>query len=182
MHFELSAAEAGRRLAAGGGGIRKERSRNLLEAERVEIGVEAKFAKAKEVAERWGISPSTVAQIRGGFIQTSAQRAAGGPAANARDVELVDGIEEKTEVIKTKVISTATQKLLAAMNEISEEKLAAGKLRELSAVARDMAIVIEKAEGKGIGGVNNGVNVRIFAPSVMHPDDIPTLRVERDGK
>jgi len=181
MHYEISAEEAARRLSCGNGNGgtgngRKERSRNLQPAERVEIGIEAKFRKAAEVAEEWGISPSTVYQISGGFIQTSEQRENGGAGENARDIGLVEGISEGIEKTKTKIISTATSKLLKAMNGITDEKLSEAKIRVLSAIAKDMAIIVEKTEGKGGGGVG-GVIVNIHPPDVMHIDNIPVINV-----
>ena len=178
-HYEITKDEATRRLAAGGVGnevVRKERSRNLLPSERVEIGIEAKFSKAAQVAERWGISRATVYGISGGFIQTAAQRANGGASENARDTELIEKIEENVEKTKTKIISTATQKLMKAMEGITDEKLSGEKVRVLAGVAKDMAIVIEKAEGKG-GGGNMGVVVNIHPPDVMHVDSIPVINV-----
>ena len=157
MHYEISPAV---------GIKRKERSRNLSDEERVEIGIEAHFKTGKEVAEKYGLGIRTVYGIKNGFVQTA------GNEIGEKDVKLVEAIESEVEKIRGKIVGTAGRILLSAMNEISGEKLKKARIRELSGVARDMAGVIEKTEGRGGNGNGNGSGVsggviNIYAPQVI---------------
>jgi hypothetical protein len=174
MHYEIEPA-LGRK--------RKERSRNLFPEERVSIGVEAHFATGEAVARKYGLGVGTVYGIKKGFVQTA------GNEIGKKDSALVEAIEQGVEEARKKVVSTAGRILLDAMNGITVEKLAKARVRELSGVARDMAGVIEKVEGRGNNGNggNNGSGaggtIIVYSPRVMVEHEMgPVIEVSAERR
>lgn len=157
-HYDMTAAQATEHLQH-----RKNRSRNLSHEERVAIGVEAHFATAKSVAEKWGIAPITVTSIKTGAIQTAEQRETG------KDGKAQIAIHEIVQEKRERILKRSTAKLMMALKTITKEKLEESGVRVAAGVARDMAIVADKMAT--LGESKNGTNVaalfQINPPAIM---------------
>lgn len=145
-HYEISPAEAERRITH-----TRNRARNLRHEERVSIAVEAHYAKAKEVADRYGISPAHVYQIKGAHVQTRQDR-------EILKAEVKDEVKEFDALIESRrrnSIELSTQKLLETMGAIKKENLEAlaDKPKLLASIARDLSTVtsnLSKKEEKNV--------------------------------
>lgn len=98
------------------------------------IGALARIAPRDLVADITGTSPAQVANLANG-------RPSGYNEGATQDEELLHKINQKLG----RASDTAIDKLQAALGLISQEKLLNSKARELSAIAKDMATIADKA-------------------------------------
>jgi hypothetical protein len=121
----------------------------------------------KEIAEVFGVSPSSVSAYKVGATSTTTY--------NEPDSELVDKVLGHKERISKHAVRTA----LRALREITPEKLSGIKARDLAAIAKDMSAVISDMEPKTQINTNNQQNVQFvfMAPRVKELSEYQTITV-----
>jgi predicted transcriptional regulator len=137
------------------------------------IGEEANIngrASALEIAKDFGISPSSVSAYTRGATSTA--------SINNPNQEQVNHINSA----KLRVSKKARKRLIMALNEITEDRIAMAKLHEISGVARDMAHIMKdmepSAEKNGNNGINNNGPMFVFyKPEQKSEEDFQTIHV-----
>ncbi len=96
-----------------------------------------------EVAEKFGVSSASVSAYKNGATSTASY--------NQPDKKL----KSANDVVRNSIISTARARLIAALDNITPEKMAEAKLRDVASVAKDMSSIITNMEPQvSHGGVN----------------------------
>jgi transposase-like protein len=121
----------------------------------------------KEIAEAFGVSPSSVSAYKVGSHSTTTY--------NEPNDNLVDKVLGHKERITKRAVKTA----LAALREITPEKLNGIKARDLAAIAKDMSAVISDMEPKVPINQNNQQNVQFvfMAPRVKELSEYQMITV-----
>lgn len=79
---------------------------------------------------------------------------------------------------KTRVVKKARNKLFAALNNITNDKLENTKARELAGIAKDMSAVIKNMEPDSpVGKESNGPTFVFFAPLPIREDKFDVIEV-----
>lgn len=120
--------------------------------------------EAKELAKNFDVSDSSISAYKNGATSTASY--------NEPNQEL----EKHTNSARTKISEAAQKILLASIDSITPEKLAAAKLREVAGVARDMSAVVKNIEPSSEG---DGTNVQfvLFAPRVKEEKEYEIIDV-----
>ncbi len=120
--------------------------------------------EAKELAEEFDISDSSVSAYKKGATSTATY--------HEPNQELV----KHTNSARTKISEAAQKILLASIDSITPEKLAAAKLREVAGVARDMSAVVKNIEPSSEEASSN-VQFVLFAPRVKEEKEYEVIDV-----
>jgi len=120
------------------------------------IGAEAKSGNGshKDIGDSWGVSDTTVKNIEDGRIGRHELRGA--------DIALVRKSEELANDMEGKIITATTQKLLSTVESIDEEAVKGEKPITQSAVARNLASIIERLKPRVIAPTN--IQFNVFVP------------------
>lgn len=115
----------------------------------------------REVAEDFGAGHATVTAL------------ANGHRTATWDGDLDPQRAKKVDAVRERIIGKARGTLLDALDEVTREKLKQARVRDVSAVAKDMSHIIANQEPKIIGEVKQ----EIGAQFVFH---VPESRAESD--
>lgn len=143
--------------------------RTLIAQDAIENGRKS----AVSLAEGFGISPSSVSAYTNG-VNSTAQM--GTPLAKPNTP-----LKTSIELTKQRLAKKAANRLGIALGQITEEKLESASLKTISAVAKDMAVVIkqmEPSENNNGGPQGPAVQVVLFAPPQMKEADFPVITVK----
>lgn len=142
------------------------------EALRKIIGEEANINgrdSALALARDFGIGPSSVSAYTKGATSTSS---------------INNPIQAQLEHInrgKARVSKRAKAKLMMALEAITEEKIEAAKLSDISSVARDMSTIMKQMEptitSNDMNMNNTGPTFVFYKPEKKSEDDYPTIHV-----
>jgi len=127
--------------------------------------IESGNKEASVLAERFGISDSSVSAYKTGANSTSSYR------------EPQPDLAERVSNAKLRITSKAQNRLLEAIKQITPEKLADAKLRDLAATAQAMSAVVRNIEPQAQPGNNQNVNFVFFAPKVRPETDYDIITV-----
>lgn len=133
------------------------------------IGEESEIngrASALAMAREFGISPSSVSAYANGSTSTATY----------------DEVPNKPHIVnqKLKIAKRARVKLIAALANITQDKLADSKARELAGVAKDLSAVVKDMESNGnteLTGDNTPKFV-FYAPHFHKEDHYDTIVVK----
>lgn len=148
---------------------RPEGSREVPESLRKIIGetsaIEGRQA-GLELAKQFGISPSSTSAYANGSTSTASY--------NQPSEEIRDHINKSKERISKR----ARTKLLLALSEITPDKIAAAKLKDISGVAKDMSGIMKDMDTNDSGekGVNRPTFV-FYAPQFRDERNFETIIV-----
>ena len=150
---------------------RKDGDMNVPESLRKIIAqdaIENGRASAIDLAGSFGISASSVSAYTHGATSTASYREPNGE------------LRKSNNIVKEKIAGKARRRLGWALNGITQEKLEEADLRDISAVAKDMAVIIKQMEPSNENEGNKGTNVQVvlFSPQLMQESDFPLLRVK----
>lgn len=122
---------------------------------------------ADEIAKAYGISESSLSAYKVGAHSTTTY--------HEPNPELAPKITDHKERISKK----ARARLLAALNELSPDKLAGVKARDLAAIAKDMSTIVSDMEPPPSAPTNqNNVQFVFMAPRIQSLDEYQTLNVK----
>jgi predicted transcriptional regulator len=120
----------------------------------------------KDVAETFGVSPSSVSAYKNGATSTASY--------NKPDEEL----KKKNDEVRGTVSSLALANLMSALKNITPEKLANSKLQVISGVAKDMSSIVNNMnppdENKAAFQ-----QVIVFKPRMRDEDDYEVLDIQK---
>jgi hypothetical protein len=108
-----------------------------------------------------------------GSCRSSVESLAHGHRTATWDGELDPARVKKVDQIRGEILGKARGTLLDALDEVTREKLSRARVRDVSAVAKDMSHIIANQEPKIIGDVKQ----EIGAQFVFH---VPESRAESD--
>lgn len=123
---------------------------NFSDMERVLAGSLAHLSGGKATAAAIGMTPQQVSNIKTGK--------SGGD-------KIQDGIDHTLGIIKDRALN----RVAAALNLITDEKMEEIKPREAAAIAKDMAAVYEKVSDKSQQALGLGLQVIVYTPQ-QHKD------------
>ena len=136
--------------------------RSFIAVTAVNEGRDAALALAKD----FGISPSSVSAYSNGATSTKSYN---------QPSEQIKGVVDKA---KKKISIKARKRLNLALENITAEKLAEAKVRDVAAIAKDMAVVMKSMDPDDDSTgkiVNNGPTFMIYAPPVKSESDYPVI-------
>lgn len=139
--------------------------RRVIAQDAIENGRQSAIALAESV----GVSPSSASAYANGSTSTASY--------NERNASLIN----HTNVVKEKIAGRARGKLLAALREITPDKLKAAKLKDVSAVARNMSAIVRDMEPQRTAedeGRAPKVNINIFAPQRKQESEYDVIEVQ----
>ena len=139
-------------------------AQNLSTEMKARIAMAAKKTSNKEVAEKLGIHRDRVSDYKNGITSHNSR---------AKNVELAELIEQKSEVVR----SDAFDKALDALGLLTKDKMLDLNAMQLSQIARDLASTGAKMNA-GQSVVGNGLNVVIFAPKIRGEEDFHSIEIE----
>lgn len=120
----------------------------------------------KVIAGAFGVSPSSVSAYAHGATSTSSYN------------EPKDKLQESNDKVRTNIIGTARARLLAALQNITPEKMAGAKLKDLASVAKDMSTVIHNTEPQ-VSNTNVGAQFIFHSPKSKQESDYNFIEVTK---
>lgn len=119
------------------------------------------------LAEPLGISKSSVSAYKKGATSTASY--------NDPDKSL----KIHTDFVKNRISRRASKRLNDALGHITDEKMEGAKLKDLSALAKDMSIIMKNMEPpkEDKGDAPAGVNIVFMAPRVKDERQYETITV-----
>jgi predicted transcriptional regulator len=139
--------------------------RKLIGAESIENG----RGSALELAKSLGISSSSVSAYSNGATGTTSY--------NEGNKELRSHINSA----KDRIVKKARSRLFSALHNITPEKLADAKLKDVSSVAKDMSAIIKNMEpSESERGDKDGkpvVNIVLYAPRMRNEGEYEVITV-----
>lgn len=122
-------------------------------------------ASALEIADKFGISPSSVSAYANGSTSTSTYNDQPGLA----------GINEA----KLRVAKKARNKLVIALNSLTKEKIESAKAKDIAGVAKDMSAVIRSMEPEAARKDGpNGPTFIFYSPQIRKEEVYDVVRVK----
>lgn len=137
--------------------------RKLIGAESVENGRDS----AIELAKQFGISPSSVSAYANGSTSTASYD-------KQPNLPAINGVKER-------IAKKARNRLSMALSHITDEKLGAAKLTEVSTVARDMAAIVKQMEPevpKTESDKQNGPTFIFYSPQFRKEEHFDVIDVK----
>lgn len=136
------------------------------------IGIESLTdgrSSALSLANDFGISSSSVSAYSNGATSTSSYS----DKPNGKTIRDA----------KERISKKARGKLLLALNHITDDKLACGKLTDVSAVARDMSAIIKNMDESTKGEVNGGTTMNspqfvFYSPTITKESEYEVITVK----
>jgi len=120
---------------------------------------------AKELAKVFDISQSSISAYKKGATSTS--------TINNPKAELLDHVNN----IKDNLSLKARGRLIKAIDSITDDKLANGKLKDVSSVARDMSTVMANLDRQNNEGGVKIDQVVIYKPRMREEEDYEQISV-----
>lgn len=125
--------------------------------------------EALSLADTFGISPSSVSAYANGATSTTTY--------HNPNPSLKNHINSAKERISKK----AKNRLIHALNEITPEKLAAAKLKDISSVARNMAAIVKDMEPEiQVERSETGPTFVFYAPQVRREDQFEVIDMSNE--
>lgn len=121
-------------------------------------------ARAQELSEAFNISESSISAYKNGATSTASY--------NKPD----ENLKANVDSIKEQISDRAQKKLRIALNALTKDKMQESSARELSGVAKDMAVIVEKMTPKTS---NDDVQVvlHLHGPKMKRVEDYEVIDV-----
>lgn len=147
---------------------RGEGNKEVPESLRKIIGEESKINGRKaglELAKRFNISPSSVSAYANGSTSTKSY--------HEPDKELREHINDS----KSRIVTKAKNRLIQALGQITPEKLAEAKLKDVSTVAMHMSAIVKNMEPDLPAPESNSPQFILYAPQFSKEERYETIIV-----
>lgn len=118
-----------------------------------------------DIARVFDVSPSSISAYKNGATSTASY--------NEPDEELT----KNNRAVKSDLANMAKSKIKAALEEMTSEKLRDAKVRELSAIARDMSVVVHNLEPEQVNE-NEATKLIIYAPQIVNENNFEVIKVK----
>lgn len=133
----------------------------LSQSERTEIAIASIGEKQTEVARRYGVEVSTVSDI-----VNNARRVENGPRSTD---------QLKVDMALDAVRVTATNKLQASLNLLTEDKISGHNAKDISAICANMAKVVQQTIPQEKGG--QSINLIVYTPELRKEANFDSVEV-----
>jgi hypothetical protein len=118
-----------------------------------------------QISEEFGISLSSISAYKNGANSTASY--------NQPDEKL----RSHTNLVRDRIVKRARRKLNLALENITEDKLANAKVRDLSGIAKDMSQVIRNMEPDEDPKIANNNQFIFMVPAMAKEDKYPIIDV-----
>lgn len=129
------------------------------------IGSCALIDSAKDVAQAFGISESSISAYKVGATSTTNY--------HSPDPDLKKHIDSK----RGEISDTARTKLLDALELITAEKVSGAKIKDIASIAKDMSAIIKNVEPNPLIGVQMNNQVVVYRPKMNDESDYDVITV-----
>jgi hypothetical protein len=119
-------------------------------------------ASVHSISEAFQISPSSISAYKAGATSTASY--------HKPDQELV----KHTNNVRSKIADKATKRIMLALKEITPERVKDAKLKDISALAKDMSAVVKNIEPQTATQIN-APTYMIYAPRVRKEDEFEVV-------
>lgn len=119
---------------------------------------------ALDLAAQFGISPSSVSAYSKGAHSTASYD-------TRPDISHIT-------TAKLKIASKARNRLVMALNSLTQEKIDSAKVKDVSSVAKDMAAVIRVMEPEKSNSESNGPTFIFYSPHLRQEQNFETIIVK----
>ena len=116
-------------------------------------------ASPKSISEAFGVSPSSISAYKNGATSTASY--------NQPDRALLT----HTNQVRNKIVDKANKRILAALKNITPDRIRDAKLKDISSLAKDMSAVVRNIEPNRDANIINAPTYVIFAPRVKREDE-----------
>jgi len=125
---------------------------------------------SKVIQAQFGISPASVSAYKHSATSTSSY--------NSPDSRL----SEKNGILKEKISLKAQTRLMSAIKELTRERIASAKPREIAAIASEMSRVVKNLEPSGVGTINttNQTVYQFYVPRVRKEQEYEIVAVNEE--
>lgn len=121
--------------------------------------------KASELAKTFGVSSSSISAYKHDATSTASY-----------DIP-DEGLKKANDEVRNEITGAARLRLQSAINNITDEKLADAKLKDIASVARDMSAVIKNMEPERDRNDNPVTQFIYFAPKQRSETDYKVIEV-----
>ncbi len=118
----------------------------------------------KKISEAFGISPAQVSAYKNDATSTATY--------DKPDASL----KQRNDVVRTGIIDSARAKLAIALDNITDEKLAGAKLKDVAQVAQAMSGIIKNME-PAVPQTQNNTQVIVYKPRQRDEDEFEIITV-----
>jgi hypothetical protein len=126
-------------------------------------------ANASELAKTFNVSESSVSAYKNGATSTASY--------NEPDKSLNKHVND----VKGKIVVRANKKLMRALGNMTDDKFADAKLRDLAGIAKDMSAIVRNLEPSKENDSDNKVQFIFFAPQMRKESDYPVIDISADA-
>lgn len=122
-------------------------------------------ASALEIADKFGISPSSVSAYANGSTSTASYD-------NQPNLSHINDAKQR-------VAKKARNRLVTALNALTQEKIESAKAKDIAGVAKDMAAVIRTMEPEQVKtGGNSGPTFIFYSPQMRREEVYDIVKVK----
>jgi hypothetical protein len=119
---------------------------------------------ASDIANAFGISKSSISAYKHGATSTASY--------NNPNPDL----KRSNNIIRDKIVRRSNKKLLAALDQITDDKLKDAKLRDLASVSNALASVLDKVGPKDTGEIKID-KLLVYAPRIREEQSYDIIEV-----
>jgi hypothetical protein len=119
---------------------------------------------AKELSEQFGISTSSISAYKNGATSTASYNTPDNQLAKANDD------------VRENIASHARSRLMMALEEITPDKIAGAKIKDIAGIAKDMSAVVKNMEPQG-PQVQQNTQVVVYRPRTRDEDEFEVITV-----
>jgi predicted transcriptional regulator len=116
-----------------------------------------------QIADEYGISRDAVNAYKHGATSEATY--------NQPDAKLLDKVNE----VKTEIKTQAQNKLLLAIQSLTDQKISGAKAKDIAGIAKDMSSVLRNVEGPDSNLNFNNSKVLIYSPRLKEEDDYKVI-------
>ena len=118
----------------------------------------------KEIAQKYDVSQSSVSAYKVGSTSTTTY--------NQPNNDLVNHVDS----VKSDISSNARSRLVMALEQITSEKVAGAKIKDIAGIAKDMSTVVKNMESP-IFNQQNNTQVIVYQPRQREESDYEIITV-----
>lgn len=139
--------------------------KEIPEEKRKEIATEAIEGNLTgiEIAQKHDVSTASVAAYKNGATSSASY--------NTPD----ESLKKHTDEVRTTITESARSKLMIALEQITSDKVAGAKIRDIAGIAKDMSAVMRNVEPQM--GITNNNQVVVYRPRMRDEDEFEVICV-----
>lgn len=120
-------------------------------------------ASSKEITDALNISPSSISAYKNGATSTASY-----DSPNKKLRAHIDNVKER-------ITKKASNRLIRALNNLDEDKMNELGARDLSGVAKDMSVIIDKMSPKADKSTEQHAHIHLYTPPQKKLEDYESI-------